>query len=69
MLVFEPSEHRPRLAYVRDGYQSYRFSCAVAMRRHFLAIGDLVADDDVGAASVAALDFEAIRSEIEVAEP
>ena len=69
MLVFEPSGQRPTLSYVPAGYESYRFSCAVAMRRHFLAIGDLVAADDVAAASVAALDFEAIRSEIEVGEP
>jgi hypothetical protein len=69
MLVFEASGQRPTLSYVPAGYESYRFSCAAAMRRHFLAIGDLVADDDVAAASVAALDFEAICSEIEVGEP
>jgi hypothetical protein len=65
MFVFWSSGGDPQIAYIPSSYQSYAFSCAKAMRRHFLAVGDLVAKDDFAAASVASLDFEAIRSEIE----
>ncbi len=65
MLVIEPSGRDLRVAYVPASYESYRFSCASAMRRHFRAIGDLVAQDEIVAATIASMDFEAIRSEIE----
>ena len=65
MLVFRPSEANPPIAYVRAPYESYRFSCTPAMRRHFRAISDLVWADRIETASVAALDFEAIRAELE----
>ena len=56
MLVLESCGEHPGVVYVAAGYETYSFSCAPALRRHFSAIGKLVARDETAAASIAILD-------------